>query len=360
MGSWGDLFPVIGLAKATAARGHRVGIATTPAYASLVDGEGLPFTEAGPRFGPEEFAADPKILDGRLGGYAGFLHLFRTVVFPNLVSWVDHLRGSLAGADLLVPQPALLAGPIAAQLAATRWATFSVFPGLIPSAHTLPTPLRDRFTDGPVSRSIHRGAWRLARLNIRRSFDPPVNAARTAYGLAPVRDAFFHPVESGNPYLVGASRSVIKVPPDWPPNVRLTGFFTWDSPDSYRPRDELYRFFDDGAPPILITLGGSSAVDPQRFYPSAVAATERLGHRALVLTGPTPGPASLKPSAGTCVLPFAPLSKVAPRCLACIHHGGIGTTVALLAAGLPQLLVPRSFDQPHTALHMRDLGVARS
>lgn len=80
---------MIGLAKATATRGHAVQIATTGAYASLVEDEGLPFAPAGPRFGPEEFAADPAILDGRLGGYAGFLHLFRTVVFPNLISWVE-------------------------------------------------------------------------------------------------------------------------------------------------------------------------------------------------------------------------------------------------------------------------------
>lgn len=359
MGSLGDLFPAVGLAKAAAARGHGVRIATTSAYQSLVEGEGLPFAATGPRFGPEEFAADPAILDGRMGGYAGFLHLFRTVVFPNLVSWVADLRSSLAGADLLVSHPAVLAAPIAAELAGTRWATFSVFPGLIPSAHTLPSPSRARLPDGPVGRSIRSVAWRAARLNIRRSFDPAVNAARVAYGLAPVRDALFLPVESGKPYLVGASPSVVEVPPDWPPNIRLTGFFAWDTPSSYRPPDELRRFLDQGEAPILITLGGSSAVDPQRFYPDAVAATRGLGHRPLVLTGPTPGPLRLD-AAETCVLPFAPLSQVAPRCLAAVHHGGIGTTVALLAAGLPQLIVPRGFDQPQTALRMGSLGVART
>jgi UDP:flavonoid glycosyltransferase YjiC (YdhE family) len=58
------------------------------------------------------------------------------------------------------------------------------------------------------------------------------------------------------------------------------------------------------------------------------------------------------------VVAFAPLSQVAPACRAAVHHGGIGTTVALLAAGLPQLIVPRGFDQPQTALRMSRLGVA--
>ena len=180
MGSWGDLFPTVGLAKAVAARGHAVCLATTSAYGSLVEDEGLWFVPVGPRYGPEEFAADPAILDGRHGGYAGFLHLFRTVVFPNLISWVEDLRGALEGADLLISHPTVLASPIAAELTGTRWMTFSVFPGLIPSERTLPSPTRVRLPRGPVGRAICRSAWRTARWNIRRSFDPAVNAARVA------------------------------------------------------------------------------------------------------------------------------------------------------------------------------------
>jgi sterol 3beta-glucosyltransferase len=58
------------------------------------------------------------------------------------------------------------------------------------------------------------------------------------------------------------------------------------------------------------------------------------------------------------MIPFAPLGQIATRCVAAIHHGGIGTTVGLLAAGLPPRFVPRGFDQPQTALLMSRLGVA--
>lgn len=358
MGSWGDLFPTVGLAKALTARGHAVRVAASSAYGSLVEDEGLGFVAVGPRYGPEEFAADPAILDGRRGGYAGFLHLFRTVVFPNLISWVEDLRGALEGADLLVSHPTLLATPIAAELTGTRWMTFSVFPGLIPSQRTLPSSTRLRLPRGPVGRAICRSAWWAARWNIRRSFDPAVNAARVAVGLPRAGDALFVPIHSGNRYLVGASPRMVDVPPDWPPNVQLTGCFAWDTPRSYNPPAGLGEFFDAGPPPILVTLGGSSAVDPQQFYPNAVTAVRRLGHRALVLSGPTPQAIHLDPSPDTYVVPFAPLSQTAPRCLAAIHHGGIGTTVGLLAAGLPQLIVPRAFDQPQTALRMKHLGVA--
>jgi UDP:flavonoid glycosyltransferase YjiC (YdhE family) len=360
MGSWGDLFPAVGLAKEAAVRGHTVTVAATPAYAELLEADRLSVAPVGPRFGPEEFAADPAILDGRMGGFAGFLHLFRTVVFPNLSEWVEELRGTLAGADLLVTHPALLAAPIAAELAGVPWATFSVFPGLIPSAHTLPSPSRAPLPPGSAGRSLRRAAWRLARWNIRRFFDQPVNAIRAAYGLAPVRDALFLPVDSGRPYLVGTSPRIVEPPPDWPSNVRLTGTFAWDAPRALPAPPELDAFLDDGPPPVLVTLGGSSAVDPQDFYPNAVAAVRSLDRRALVLTGPTPEPVSLDPHPQLFSCRFAALSRVAPRCTAAVHHGGIGTTVAMLTAGLPQLIVPRGFDQPQTALRMERLGVANT
>jgi UDP:flavonoid glycosyltransferase YjiC (YdhE family) len=120
-------------------------------------------------------------------------------------------------------------------------------------------------------------------------------------------------------------------------------------------------FLPGGAPPVLITLGASSSLDPRGFYPRAAEAVTQLGHRALVLTGPTPENAAEPPSDDRVMtIPYAPLSLVAEHCLAAIHHGGVGTAVGLLLAGLPQLVVPRAFDQPQTAVRLTRLGVARS
>ncbi len=165
-------------------------------------------------------------------------------------------------------------------------------------------------------------------------------------------------MDSGRPYLVGASPAVVEPPSDWPANVRLTGFFAWDRPRAFPAPAGLEAFLAGGPPPVLVTLGGSSAVDPQGFYPAAVHAVRDRGLRALVLAGPTPQPLRLEPDAQVFSCAFAPLSRIAERCTAAIHHGGVGTTVALLAAGLPQLIVPRGFDQPGTALRMERLGVA--
>jgi UDP:flavonoid glycosyltransferase YjiC (YdhE family) len=124
--------------------------------------------------------------------------------------------------------------------------------------------------------------------------------------------------------------------------------------------DGLEEFLSVPDPPVLVTLGASSSLDPQHFYRDAAATVTRLGHRALVLTGPTPTPVELPADPRIFSTPFAPLSRVASRCQAAIHHGGVGTTIALLRSGLPQVVVPRGFDQPQTALRMTRLGVART
>jgi len=360
MGSWGDIFPAIGLAKGLTEAGHDVRVAASPVYDELVTGERLSFSGIGPPLGFSDYASDPKILSGRLGGFAGFAHLFRQFIFPALDRYVDDLTTAIRGTDLVLAHPALVAAPVAAEHAGIPWGTISVFPGLIPTAYAPPAPTRVELGSGSIARASHRAAWSVARFNMSRLFDGPVNRTRGRVGLAAVSDCFFAPVESGRPYLVMASPAVIDRPADWPSNVTLPGFVTWDRVSSFPEPHGLEAFVSSGDPPVLVTLGASSSLDPQHFYRHAVEAVTGLGHRALVLTGPTPSPVELPDDPGVFSTSFAPLSRIALGSLAAIHHGGVGTTVELLNAGLPQLVVPRAFDQPQTAIRMQRLGVART
>jgi UDP:flavonoid glycosyltransferase YjiC (YdhE family) len=56
-------------------------------------------------------------------------------------------------------------------------------------------------------------------------------------------------------------------------------------------------------------------------------------------------------------VPYAPFSRVLPRCAALVHHGGIGTVAQALAAGIPQLVVPVAYDHFDEARWLRRLGV---
>ena len=360
MGSWGDIFPVVGLARGLGAAGHDVQITASGAYAELVRAEGLGFASVGPALDFADYASDPKILSGRLGGFVGFAHLFRRFILPTLDRFVDDLAGAIAGADLVLAHPAQVAAPIAAEYVGIRWGTISVFPGLIPTAFAPPAPTRVSLVAGPAARALHRAEWSIAQFNMARLFDAQVNRARRRLGLPVRSNCFLAPVTSGRPYLVMASPAVIDRPADWPPNVTLTGFVAWDRPRSFPDPAGLHEFLSGGDPPVLVTLGASSSLDPRDFYSDAAAAVTRLGQRALVLTGPTPRRIELPDERQIFSAPFAPLSLVAPRCIAAIHHGGVGTTIELLKAGLPQIVVPRGFDQPQTAARITRLGVGRT
>ena len=54
--------------------------------------------------------------------------------------------------------------------------------------------------------------------------------------------------------------------------------------------------------------------------------------------------------------PYAPFSQLLPRAAALVHHGGIGTLSQGFAAGIPQLVMPMSFDQPDNAARLTRLG----
>ena len=48
---------------------------------------------------------------------------------------------------------------------------------------------------------------------------------------------------------------------------------------------ELARFFDDGPPPLVFTLGWSAAMVAGSFFELSVAAAKLLGRRAVLITG---------------------------------------------------------------------------
>jgi UDP:flavonoid glycosyltransferase YjiC (YdhE family) len=56
---------------------------------------------------------------------------------------------------------------------------------------------------------------------------------------------------------------------------------------------------------------------------------------------------------------FVPLSKLLPQTAALVHHGGIGSCAQGLAAGVPQLVQPMSYDQFDNSRRLVGLGVAQ-
>jgi hypothetical protein len=162
-----------------------VRVAASPAYDELVRGEGLEFSGIGPAWGFSDYARDPKILSGRLGGFAGFARLFRRFIFPALDRYVDDLSASIGGTDCCW----LIQRSSPRRSRPSTWgsggARSACFPGSFPPL-TPPAPTRVSLGSGPAGRAVQRAAWRTARFNMARLFDRPVNQTRQRLGLGRV------------------------------------------------------------------------------------------------------------------------------------------------------------------------------
>jgi UDP:flavonoid glycosyltransferase YjiC (YdhE family) len=144
--------------------------------------------------------------------------------------------------------------------------------------------------------------------------------------------------------------------PDWPPQTVLTGFPLFDESDVTPMPAEVARFLDGGTPPIAFTPG-SAMLHGRDFFSAAAEACRLIGRRGLLLTRHGEQIPPNLPD-GVIHAPFVPFSQALPRCAALVHHGGIGTTAQGMSCGVPQLIMPMSYDQPDNAERVVKLGIA--
>jgi rhamnosyltransferase subunit B len=146
----------------------------------------------------------------------------------------------------------------------------------------------------------------------------------------------------------------------------LALFPEWFAPRTPRwPKNLIYSGFPlyDGDGPSLSAHGeivftaGTGNLRARRFFRAAVEAAGILGRKALLLTRHREQLPPLGHMARH--LDYAPLGRLLPGAAALVHHGGIGTAAAGLAAGVPQLVTPFAHDQPDNAARLEALEVAR-
>ena len=117
-------------------------------------------------------------------------------------------------------------------------------------------------------------------------------------------------------------------------------------------RKLLSRRSSTTTPWIFITLGTSFADDANFFVIASHAAAEVGALPIIALAGGAVPPRLAKSSVIFDQIDFA---AILPHLQAAIHHGGAGTTHALVTHAVPQVVIPHAADQIHQA-H----GVARS
>ena len=111
-----------------------------------------------------------------------------------------------------------------------------------------------------------------------------------------------------------------------------------------------------GRPRILLTLGSTFPFPQQALALASALADE--GYEAVVNMHDLEADAVLQP--GVLVQPRLNLRRYLQTCVAVVHHGGHGTAVEALRAGVPALMLPFNEDQMDIARRLSGLGCGLS
>lgn len=341
VGSMGNALPFIGWGRFLKDRGHEVIVLGSPYLASVVEGFQLGFVpvdsqepnaDTGAKQRPRQTIALLRQLSAEVRPFTRRLFQAiaqegdpgRTVVIAT--SW--HFGARLARESFGYPLITAVLQP-------------SFLPKQVPQ---------------PVRRWIRDRVVRLLERRIRR----PIEELRQEFGLAPLQAPL-----SGWAFSPDA---VVGLFPDWfcPRDVRwpsqtvATEFPRFDHLQSPERPDELEQFLNQGDPPIVISQSSLvSHPGKDEGFQTEIEAVRRIGRRAILLSAdprrlPSKLPAEIRHFG------FIPLSEILPRSCAFVHHGGLGSLAQGLAAGVPQITIPRFMDQPENSRTLEALGVSRN
>jgi rhamnosyltransferase subunit B len=350
VGSAGDNYPFIGLGACLARRGHRVTVLTNDHFAPLVRAAGLEFVAVGTEEEYRQVISDPGIWHPR----DGFKHIMRLLGEQN--GRLMNLIRPRLGADTAIVAGTLdFASRTLAEKDGLPVVTLHLSPSILRTNYRMPT-LQGTTNLSFLPRFMKRALWRIVDgYLINPTVAPMLDPLRASAGLPPTRRIFQEAIHS--PLLTIGLWPEWFAPPqlDHPAFFKLTGFPLYDAPDAQPMPAEVAEFCATGEPPLVFTPG-SANVHGHAFFRAAVDAAGRLDRRALLLTRfaeqiPAGLPSTVRHVA------FAPFTQLLPRCAALVHHGGIGTTSAAFAAGIPQVIMPLSHDQPDNAARVKSLGV---
>lgn len=204
----------------------------------------------------------------------------------------------------------------------------------------------------PLGSGLPQAAGRLGRLRdaaagraMSWSFDRglgALNAARRANGV----DGIDHVLDS----YARADRFLVLTSPAFdydsfspPANVRVTG---------PRLEDPVWAGDwtpPDGGDPLVLVALSSTFMDQARVLQRIATALGDLPVRGLVTTGPSIAPGEIDAPANVTIVERAPHSEVLRHAAAVVTHGGHGTVIKTLAAGVPLVVMPLGRDQPDNA-----------
>jgi UDP:flavonoid glycosyltransferase YjiC (YdhE family) len=355
VGSFGDVHPFVGIALKLKERGHDVTFAANGHFKSLALREGLDFHEVSSEEDYQNELRDPDIWRPIKGVKRLMEMLARTSIRPLYYKILDLVR---PGKTIIVAPAIALGARVAQEKHKIPLVTIALQPSIFrshnpppvfiypgyptwvpPAFHKLTTYLTDKcFLDPILCPELNRLRSELSL--------PPITRVMDQYWVSPENVIGLFPEWFAKPL------------PEWPKQLQLAGFPLYDEKGSTQIPPDLNEFLNAGPAPVVFTPGSAMAHGAE-FFQEAVDACRKASLRAIFFSRFTEQiPKDLPDSIRH--FDYVPFSEVFPRAAAVVHHGGIGTCSQAMRAGVPQLIMPLSFDQPDNAVRLEKLGIGRT
>ncbi|GAA1779065.1 glycosyltransferase [Agromyces lapidis] len=340
-GSRGDVEPFVALARRATASGHTVRVAAPDR--SGVDATGVDLQSLG-----VDFTA---VIESQGVSPLAAMRNLREVVRPvmrGVIVNAAHMAREFRP-EVIVWHPKVLSAPLIADALGVPHVLVETVPAMTPT-RAFPAAGTVTRSLGPLNPLTYRAAAAAGAM-----FRGEVDEAAEVMGVR-------RPRHSSAPAatLLPISPAILPRPSDWAESVVLTGPWRGPVSESATP-DPAVDAFVRGGPFAYAGFGSMAAGDPAARGRALVEAARACGLRLLVTTG-LGGVAVPDELRGDDVLVTRSVDHAAvlPRAATTVHHGGIGTVQAAVAAGTVSVVVPFIADQPFwgAMLHRRGLGPA--
>jgi MGT family glycosyltransferase len=251
-------------------------------------------------------------------------------------------------ADVAVVDTMIFPAMFGAEVAGVRVVIVMHGPYLIPRPDVPPLGTGLMPAKGVLGRLRDRSAATVTNA-VFRSAMPALNRTRAEVGLAPVSD-LPELMSRADRVLVCSSPSFDFAPGSVPANVCYVGPQLDDQPSGATGRSWA------GSPGLVLVGLSSTVMRQEGLLQRAADALGQLPVRGLVTTGPAVDPAVISAPDNVTVTRWVRHADVLPHCSAVITHGGHGTVLKALIAGVPLVLVPLGRDQPDNAARVIHAG----
>jgi sterol 3beta-glucosyltransferase len=335
IGSRGDVQPYINLCQGLLAAGHDVTLATNPTLCALAQAHGVPACPVGPAVDMGEVGA--RLLAQSFNNmWLGMIRVMQLGAHLVEEAFPDVLA-LCRGVDLVITTDSG-SGVAEAEKLGVAWISVTLQPGRIPMPKEHPN-LVDR-TIWPVMSSL---------------FVMPTNRFRKRVGVPPVKD--ISEMMSKRMVLLPVSRHVAMPDPRWPAQVHPTGYWFARPQAGWKPPENLVHFLQAGERPIAVSLGvmSNSGSQARQGAQIVLQATQDAKVRAII-QGWDEGLRGLTLPETVYHAGSLPHDWLFDQVDAVIHHGGFGTTAAVLRSGAPGIVVPHIIDQFFWGMRVGELG----